>query len=78
MERRKNGKSFFLLKTKHSLFMECMFVKKEVIRNNAGIDEDWYWLNVDASNISIPAYRKNSPLCIKGISTPEIQVHGIL
>ena len=62
----KNGKSFFLLKTKHSLFMECMFVKKEVIRNNAGIDEDWYWLNVDASNISIPAYRKNSPLCIKG------------
>ena len=46
----KNGKSFFLLKTKHSLFMECMFVKKEVIRNNAGIDEDLYWLNVYASN----------------------------
>ena len=67
----KKGTSFFRFKTKHTLFVENMFINKEVLRSKTGIDEIWYEIIVDASNISLPAYRKSSPLSIKGYFKPK-------
>lgn len=68
----KNGKSFFKLKTKYPLFMECMYISKEIKRNKAtNEDEIWFTIIVDASNISIPTYTKGHPLKVEGSFTSK-------
>jgi len=67
----KNGKSYFRMKTKYDLFMDAMYTTKEVIRNKrTGEDENWYTVIVNAVDISIPVYKKNSPIRISGYFKP--------
>lgn len=63
----KTGKSCFLFKTTTLLFDKNMYQREEIIRNSVTKeDEKWFTVFCNASDISVPARAKNTPIKITG------------
>ena len=63
----KTGRSYFRMKTRQLLFLGKMYQSKEVIRNKkTGLDETWYTIVCDGSDIGIPSQKAGNPIKVSG------------